>query len=110
MALGNRQEYGVNFDEKVARVGKMTIVRLLLALASSQSWTLFQIDVKNAFLYGDFQEEVFMRILRGLDVSSKSNVCQLRRSLYGLKQAPRTWFEKLRHSTFTSCKIRTKPI
>lgn len=53
MALGNHQEYGVDFDENFAIVAKMTTIRILLVLAASQSWPLFQMDVKNAFLHGD---------------------------------------------------------
>lgn len=38
----------------------MTSVRLLMSLAASHNWTLNQLDVKNAFLYGDFKEEVYV--------------------------------------------------
>ncbi|XP_075636923.1 secreted RxLR effector protein 161-like [Castanea sativa] len=50
-------------------------------------------DVKNAFLNGDLQEEVYMQPPRGYPHSG-SQVCRLRRAFYGLKQAPRAWFEK----------------
>lgn len=43
MAFGNRQEYGVDYDETFSPVAKMTTVRTILALATSQSWHLFQI-------------------------------------------------------------------
>ena len=45
-------------------------------------------DVKNAFLNGDFSEEVYMQPLPGLSVNS-NKVCHLRRAFYGLKQTPR---------------------
>ncbi|XP_060669987.1 retrovirus-related Pol polyprotein from transposon RE1 isoform X4 [Ziziphus jujuba] len=64
------------------------------AIAGSQSWPLFQMDVKNAFLHGDLQEEVYMRLPPGVQSDSQNHVCRLRRSLYGLKQAPRAWFQK----------------
>ena len=50
-------------------------------------------DVKNAFLNGDLNEEVYMQPLPGFSVES-NKICHLRRALYGLKQAPRAWFAK----------------
>ncbi|XP_010267665.1 PREDICTED: uncharacterized protein LOC104604817 [Nelumbo nucifera] len=44
------------------KVAKMTTVRVLLSLATSYSWSLYQIDVKNAFLNRDLQEEVYMQL------------------------------------------------
>ncbi|RDX98769.1 hypothetical protein CR513_18265, partial [Mucuna pruriens] len=62
VVLGNKQEYGLNYDETFAPFVKMTIVRTLLALAASQSWSLHQMDVKNAFLHGDLKEEVYIKL------------------------------------------------
>ncbi|RVX06405.1 Retrovirus-related Pol polyprotein from transposon TNT 1-94 [Vitis vinifera] len=96
VALGNNQEYGVNYEETFAPVAKMTTVRTILALAASSDWPLHQMDVKNAFLHGDLKECIYMKPPPGLFPSPTSHVCKLRRSLYGLKQAPRAWFEKFR--------------
>ncbi|XP_058726683.1 uncharacterized mitochondrial protein AtMg00810-like [Vicia villosa] len=53
VGLGNKQEYGVDYDETFAPISKMTYVRTILSIATSNRWFLHQIDVKNAFLHGD---------------------------------------------------------
>ncbi|RVX16767.1 Retrovirus-related Pol polyprotein from transposon RE1 [Vitis vinifera] len=105
VALGNNQEYGVNYEETFAPVTKMTTVRTILALAASSDWPLHQMDVKNAFLHGDLKECIYMKPPRGLFSSPTSHVCKLRRFLYGLKQAPRAWFEKF-HTTLLQFSFR----
>ena len=57
-------------------------------MAVVRRWPLYQMDVKNDFLNGDLQEEVYMQPPPGYPHSS-SQVCYLHRGLYSLKQAPR---------------------
>ncbi|RDX86519.1 hypothetical protein CR513_32141, partial [Mucuna pruriens] len=64
-------------------------------MAAIRHWPLHQLDIKNAFLHGDLDEEIYMEQPPGFVAQGESGlVCKLRRSLYGLKQSPRAWFGK----------------
>ena len=55
---GDEQIEGFNYNETFTRVAKMTSVHIFLSVAAAKSWELCQMDVNNAFLYGDLNEEV----------------------------------------------------
>src|SRR5262249_20496627 len=95
VAKGYAQTYGVDYSDTFSPVAKLTYVRLFISLAASQHWPLHQLDIKNAFLHGDLQEEVYMEQPPGFVAQGEyEKVCHLKKSLYGLKQSPRAWFGK----------------
>ncbi|GKD65160.1 ribonuclease H-like domain-containing protein, partial [Tanacetum coccineum] len=73
---------------------KMSTVRCMLNVDVCNNWVLFQLDINNAFLYGDLTEDVYMSLPLGFD-NQQGKVCKLNIALYGLKQAPRQWNAKL---------------
>lgn len=50
-------------------------------------------DIKTAFLHGELEEEVYIKIPEGYNAPGK--VCLLKKALYGLRQAPSKWNKKL---------------
>jgi histone deacetylase 1/2 len=96
VAKGFKQRYGIGYEDTFSPVVKATTIRLILSLAVSQGWYLYQLDVQNAFLHGILEEDVFMRQPPGYANKQTPNyVCKLDKALYGLKQAPRAWYARL---------------
>lgn len=93
---GYAQQYGVDYQETFAPVARYDTIRLLIALAASNSWQIHQLDVKSAFLNGFLAEEIFVEQPDGYVVQGKEDhVYLLQKALYGLKQAPRGWYDKM---------------
>nr|GEV89699.1 hypothetical protein [Tanacetum cinerariifolium] len=96
VAKGYAQKEGVDFKKSFAPVARLEAVRLFIAYAAQKSFTVYQMDVKTAFLYGPLKEEVYVNQPDGfVDPYHPDKVYHLKKALYGLKQAPRAWYDKL---------------
>jgi hypothetical protein len=103
VAKGYAQTYGINYEETYSPVAKMTTVKAIIVMATSKGWSLHQMNVKNVFLHGDLQEEVYMEQPSSyVDQTHPNLVCRLKKALYGLKQAPRAWSDKIGQYLITS--------
>ncbi|GKC42909.1 retrovirus-related pol polyprotein from transposon TNT 1-94 [Tanacetum coccineum] len=92
----NVQEEGINFEESFAPVARIEAIRIFVANASHKNMTIYQMDVKTAFLNGELKEEVYISQPEGfVDQDNPSHVYKLKKALYGLKQAPRAWYDML---------------
>nr|GEX03253.1 retrovirus-related Pol polyprotein from transposon TNT 1-94 [Tanacetum cinerariifolium] len=96
VAKGYAQKEGVDFEESFAPVARLEVVRLFITYAAHKSFTIYQMDVKTAFLYGPLKEEVYVNQPDGfIDPYHPDKVYRLKKALYGLKQAPRAWYDEL---------------
>jgi hypothetical protein len=79
---GFSQQHGADFDETFSPVIKPATIRIVLSLATSHSWPIHQLDVKNAFLHGHLDEVVYSQQPSGfIDSHHPTHVCRLLKSL-----------------------------
>nr|GFA45206.1 putative ribonuclease H-like domain-containing protein [Tanacetum cinerariifolium] len=87
-------EEGIDYDKVFAPVARIEAIRLFLAYASFMDFTVYQMDVKSAFLYGTIEEEVYVSHPPGfVDPEFSDRVYKVEKALYGFHQAPRAWYE-----------------
>ncbi|GKE70012.1 retrovirus-related pol polyprotein from transposon TNT 1-94, partial [Tanacetum coccineum] len=90
VARGYRQEEGIDFEESFAPVARLEAIRIFIAYAADKNITVYQMDVKTAFLNGILHEEIYVSQPDGfVNQDNPNHVYKLKKALYGLKQAPR---------------------
>lgn len=95
VALENKQEYEINYDETFALVAKMTTMRTMHLLLPLKVDTFIKWMWNDVFLHDVFTKVIYIVPPQGLFSSSKA-VCKLERSLYHLQQSHYTGNEKSR--------------
>lgn len=90
---GCNQKQGVEYTHTYAPVAKMSTIRALLAVAAMCQWHTCQMDVQNAFLHGDLNEDIYMQIPLGYNEVEDPRrqrelvnlVCKLKKGLVWLE-------------------------
>ena len=96
VAQGYTQLKGVDFNESFTPVARLESIRILMSIACTMNFKLYQMDVKCEFLNGYLNEEVFVEQPKGFkDLHFPNHVLRLKKALYGLKQAPKAWYDRL---------------
>ncbi|GJX12510.1 retrovirus-related pol polyprotein from transposon TNT 1-94 [Tanacetum coccineum] len=96
VAKGYSQQEGINFEESFAPFAKLEVVRLFVTYAVHKSFSVYQMDVKTAFLNGHLKEDMYVNKPDGfIDPHHPDKVYCLKKVLYGLKQARRAWYDEL---------------
>jgi hypothetical protein len=97
VAQGFRQKEGIDYFETFSPVLRAESLRFLLAFAAQNNLEVHNLDVKNAFLQADLEENIYAEIPPFMDhfnVDRATHVLKLEKSIYGLKQAGRVWNQK----------------
>nr|GEY81296.1 hypothetical protein [Tanacetum cinerariifolium] len=93
---GYRQEEGIDFKESFALIARMEAIKIFLAYAAHKGFTVYQMDMKTAFLHGSLKEDMYVCQPEGfINAHYPSHVYKLKKALYGLKQALRAWYDEL---------------
>src|SRR5699024_4894705 len=95
VAKGYSEKYGIDYSETYSPVVRHSSIRLLVALAVKNGWSIDQMDVVTAFLQAKLEEDIYMKF--PADPFLKGGLCKLNRAVYGLKQSNKSW-----NSRFTS--------
>lgn len=85
VAKGFSQRKGIDFEEVFSPATQMETVRLFLPIGAQKEWSIYQLDVKSAFLNGELKEKVFVSQLKGFISNGKEEqVYKLHKALYRL--------------------------
>nr|GEZ02680.1 retrovirus-related Pol polyprotein from transposon TNT 1-94 [Tanacetum cinerariifolium] len=96
ISLTESSHEGIDFEESFTPVARIEVICIFIANAVSRNMTVYQMDVKTAFLNGELKEEVYVSQPKGfVDPDHLTHIYRLKKALYGLKQAPQAWYDTL---------------
>lgn len=95
VALGFRQQYGVNYFDVSSPVMEKKSVRLLACIAVEMNWELHHIDIVSAYLNSELEEEIFMTPPKGSNIDP-TYVCLL-------IEKERKWVKAIRQKLVSKC-------
>ncbi|GKA97253.1 retrovirus-related pol polyprotein from transposon TNT 1-94 [Tanacetum coccineum] len=96
VAKGYHQEEGIDFEESFTPVVRIEAIRIFIANAANKNMTIYQMDVRTAFLNGELHKVVYVSQLEDfVDPDNPTHMYRLKKVLYGLKQASRAWYDML---------------
>lgn len=75
VASGFTQTYGENYHDTFALVDKLHTIRIVFSSAVNLEWDLWQMNVKNAFLQGELDDEVYINHLQVWNILSNQKIC-----------------------------------
>jgi histone deacetylase 1/2 len=76
VAKGFKERYDIDCVDTFSPVVKATTIRLVLSISVSKRWSLRQLDVKNMFLHGVLEEDLYMKPPPGFESSVAPNYLQ----------------------------------
>ena len=95
---GYAQQHGIDYTDVFAPVARWDTIRMIIDLAARNSWNVYQLDVKNAFLYGELKEAVFVEQPQGYEKKVKNTRCILKKSYVALNKPHVHGTIELKHS------------
>ena len=82
MAKCYTQKEGIDYEETFSPVAMLKSIRILLAIAASLDYKIWQMDVKTAFLNGSLEEDIYMQQPEGFIARGQEHMaCKLQRSI-----------------------------
>lgn len=82
VAHGLSQQYELDYDETISAMADLTTVLALLAIAANKNWSLWQIDLKNAFLHRELDREIYIILPKGFEVERIQALSTSREKLF----------------------------